>query len=163
MTWCLWTSRSGWRQTNTIIMKIAILVVESGMLCATVAVVELILFLLYPRSNYHLTPGLILSKLYSNSLFAVSFRFNSSVRLILTTWNRFLTLEYVFSAEGQGKTVTEIPRCRLLSLLVVAASHISRAEIKHRLTSRVLLLPIAKPTFPRLGRPTQMNSEMRGT
>lgn len=41
------------------------------MICAAVAVVELILYFVYPLSNYHLTPALALSKLYSNSLFAV--------------------------------------------------------------------------------------------
>ncbi|KAF9028783.1 hypothetical protein BDZ89DRAFT_1065875 [Hymenopellis radicata] len=57
--------------SNGMYVKIIRLIVESGSLCALVAVADLGLFLGYRQTNYHLAPAIALSKLYSNSLLAV--------------------------------------------------------------------------------------------
>ncbi|KAF9456645.1 hypothetical protein BDZ94DRAFT_1177317 [Collybia nuda] len=72
MTYTLLTSRSGLRSTNAIIVRIVRLTIETGAVCAIFAVLDLTLFLRFPHNNFHLSPSIALSKLYSNSLFAVS-------------------------------------------------------------------------------------------
>jgi len=72
MTYYLWRARSAFDDSNTIIVRLIAMTVETGTLCAVVAIIELAMFLAYPHNNYHIAPALALSKLYSNSLFAVS-------------------------------------------------------------------------------------------
>ncbi|KAF9028781.1 hypothetical protein BDZ89DRAFT_1065866 [Hymenopellis radicata] len=57
--------------SNGMYVRIVRLIVESGSLCALVAVADLGLFLGYRQTNYHLAPAIALSKLYSNSLLVV--------------------------------------------------------------------------------------------
>jgi hypothetical protein len=75
MTYYLWRARSAFHESNTVIVKLIAMTVETGTLCAVVAVIELAMFLSYPHNNYHIAPALALSKLYSNSLFAVRIGF----------------------------------------------------------------------------------------
>jgi len=79
MTYTLLTSRSGIRSTNTMIIRIVRLTIETGATCALFAILDLIFYLRFPNNNLHLTPSIALSKLYSNSLFAV---LNSRMRII---------------------------------------------------------------------------------
>jgi hypothetical protein len=48
--------------------------VETGMITTTVAIAELILYLVYQHNNLHMIPALVLAKLYTNTLLAT---FNS--------------------------------------------------------------------------------------
>ncbi|KAF9028813.1 hypothetical protein BDZ89DRAFT_1065912 [Hymenopellis radicata] len=64
-------SQSTGLASNAMYVKIIRLIIESGSLCALVAVADLGLFLGYQHTNYHLAPAITLSKLYSNSLLAV--------------------------------------------------------------------------------------------
>ncbi|KAF9028817.1 hypothetical protein BDZ89DRAFT_1133439 [Hymenopellis radicata] len=57
--------------SNPMYVKIIRLIVESGSLCAVVAVMVLALYLGYRHFNYHLAPSIALSKLYSNSLLVI--------------------------------------------------------------------------------------------
>ena len=54
------------------------LTLGAGFLTATVAIVDLTLFLVFRQNNYHTTPALVLAKLYSNSLLV---QFNSRIRI----------------------------------------------------------------------------------
>ena len=69
---------TSFRKTADLVNKLIRLTVETGALTATIAVVDLILFLAVPNTDYHITPALILAKLYSNSLLVV---LNSRIRI----------------------------------------------------------------------------------
>ncbi|KAK0215800.1 hypothetical protein IW262DRAFT_1402347 [Armillaria fumosa] len=79
MTWSLLRARSGIRSTDILVIKIVRLTVETGSTCAAFAIIDLVFYRVYQHNNYHLVPSIALSKLYSNSLFAV---LNSRVRIV---------------------------------------------------------------------------------
>ena len=60
------------------VTKFICLTIETGTLTATIAVVDAILFLGFRDSDYHITPALILAKLYSNTLLV---KFNSRITI----------------------------------------------------------------------------------
>lgn len=60
------------RTTTTLLTKIVRVSVETGLICAMVAILDLSIFLSYPHNNFHVPLCMCLSKLYSNSLLAVS-------------------------------------------------------------------------------------------
>ncbi|KAF8873363.1 hypothetical protein CPB85DRAFT_1237070, partial [Mucidula mucida] len=72
MSLTLLKSRMGMRQTNILLSRIVRLVVETGTVCAVCAVLDLILYLVFMHNNYHLALSITLTKVYLNSLFAVS-------------------------------------------------------------------------------------------
>jgi hypothetical protein len=55
----------------SVIVRLISMTLETGSLCAITAIMDLAMFVAYPHNNAHVIPGLALSKLYSNSLFAV--------------------------------------------------------------------------------------------
>lgn len=57
---------------SRILAKLIRLTLETGFLCAIMAVLDLVFLLVYPKTTYHTVTALILSKLYSNSLLSVS-------------------------------------------------------------------------------------------
>ncbi|KAF9461106.1 hypothetical protein BDZ94DRAFT_858982 [Collybia nuda] len=59
---------TGFKATQTLITKVMRLTIETGSLTATVAIIDVILFLAFPESNFHVAPAFILGKLYSNTL-----------------------------------------------------------------------------------------------
>ncbi|KAJ6606013.1 hypothetical protein DFH09DRAFT_1386350 [Mycena vulgaris] len=59
------------RKTNAILSKIIKLTVETGMLCALFALLDLYLFATYKGTNYHLSLCTGLSKVYSNSILLI--------------------------------------------------------------------------------------------
>lgn len=63
---------SGIRQMNSKLTRLIRLTIETGLLCAILAIVVLILFFVYANNDAHIAPTLAMSKLYSNSLLAVS-------------------------------------------------------------------------------------------
>ncbi|EJD00212.1 uncharacterized protein FOMMEDRAFT_170199 [Fomitiporia mediterranea MF3/22] len=69
---------SGMNATHALLSRLIRLIIETGCLTATMALVELSLFLAYPDMSYHVCIAVILAKLYSNSLLVV---FNSRLRL----------------------------------------------------------------------------------
>ncbi|THU87440.1 hypothetical protein K435DRAFT_762603 [Dendrothele bispora CBS 962.96] len=79
MIYYLSRSRSGFRATNAILSKLIRITVETGFITAALAVVDLSMFLAFEQANYHLTPSITLSKLYSNSLMTL---LNSRVRIV---------------------------------------------------------------------------------
>jgi len=79
MMYYLQRSKTGFKQTAALISKFIRITVETGLVCATFAILDLALFLAFKENNYHLAPSIALSKLYSNSLLAV---FNARVRIV---------------------------------------------------------------------------------
>ncbi|KAJ3509606.1 hypothetical protein NLJ89_g5130 [Agrocybe chaxingu] len=69
---------AGWGPTQKIVRKLTRLVIETGSLTATVALVNFALALLPGHPTYYQTAVGVLGKLYSNSMMAV---FNSRIRL----------------------------------------------------------------------------------
>ncbi|RPD54774.1 hypothetical protein L226DRAFT_611205 [Lentinus tigrinus ALCF2SS1-7] len=63
--------------TDAILSRIITLTVETGVLTATVACIDLSLFVAFPQTNYHFAPALVLSKLYSNSFMVL---FNNRIQ-----------------------------------------------------------------------------------
>ena len=59
------------KATIVLVTRILKLTVESGLLCAVVFTIGLILFLVLPQTEWYILPAMIASKLYSNSLLAV--------------------------------------------------------------------------------------------
>ncbi|PFH47147.1 hypothetical protein AMATHDRAFT_50523 [Amanita thiersii Skay4041] len=72
MIYYLSKSRAGFRATNELLVKLIRITVETGLVTAAVAVVDLAMFLAFKDANYHIVPSITLSKLYSNSLLVVS-------------------------------------------------------------------------------------------
>ncbi|KAK0454046.1 uncharacterized protein EV420DRAFT_617008 [Desarmillaria tabescens] len=68
MTYFLSRFDTKYKETQAVISKFIRLTIETGTMTATVAVIDLILFLVFPRKNFHITPALVLAKLYSNTL-----------------------------------------------------------------------------------------------
>ncbi|KAJ7032515.1 hypothetical protein C8F04DRAFT_1235299 [Mycena alexandri] len=63
---------SAFKTTNATIYRIVKISVETGLLCALVAIFDLYLFVTYKGTNYHLALCIELSKVYSNSILAAS-------------------------------------------------------------------------------------------
>ena len=62
---------TSFKKTHDLVNKLIRLTVETGALTATIAVIDLILFLAASNTDYHITPALLLAKLYSNTLLVV--------------------------------------------------------------------------------------------
>lgn len=72
MIYYLHKSQTGFRATTTLLSKFIRITVETGLTCATFAILDLALFLAFENNNYHLAPSIALSKIYANSLLVVS-------------------------------------------------------------------------------------------
>lgn len=79
MSYFLSRKDTGFKATQVLINKLVRLTIETGTLTATVATVDIILFLAFPHNNYHTAPALTLAKLYTNTLLLI---FNSRMRVI---------------------------------------------------------------------------------
>lgn len=71
MIYYLHRSNTGFRSTSTILSKFIRLTLETGLLCATFAILDLAFYCAFQSNNYHLAPSIPLSKLYTNSLLVV--------------------------------------------------------------------------------------------
>lgn len=54
MSYYLIRSRTGFRATNALISKFLQITVETGLVCSAFAIIEIITFLAYGETNYHL-------------------------------------------------------------------------------------------------------------
>ena len=71
MIYYLNRSNTGFKQTSTLLSKFIRLTLETGLVCATFAILDLSFYCAFQNNNYHLAPSIPLSKLYSNSLLVV--------------------------------------------------------------------------------------------
>jgi hypothetical protein len=72
MSYYLFKSKTGFKATDDMLSKITRLIIETGFLTSTFALLDLALSLAFEQWNYHLAVTLALSKLYSNNLLVVS-------------------------------------------------------------------------------------------
>ncbi|KAF9460011.1 hypothetical protein BDZ94DRAFT_1266893 [Collybia nuda] len=68
MVYFLSRRTTGFKETQVLVTRIMRLTIETGSLTATVAIIDVVLFLTFPEYSYHVAPALILGKLYSNTL-----------------------------------------------------------------------------------------------
>ncbi|KAH8079095.1 hypothetical protein BXZ70DRAFT_1012681 [Cristinia sonorae] len=78
MMYYLSKAKTGFERTAALLTRFIRITVETGLICATFAILDLALFISFKENNYHLAPSIALSKLYSNSLLAV---FNTRVHI----------------------------------------------------------------------------------
>ncbi|KAK0183644.1 hypothetical protein F5146DRAFT_1148916 [Armillaria mellea] len=71
MTYYLMRSKPGFRRTKILVTKLIRLIIETGSLTAVVALVILILFFPFPHQVFYVTPAMIISKLYANTMYMV--------------------------------------------------------------------------------------------
>ncbi|KAJ7623849.1 hypothetical protein DFH06DRAFT_1305270 [Mycena polygramma] len=61
---------TSWKKTDSILTKLIFHTVQTGAVTSIAAIVEVVLFLVYPQFFYHEVPGFILGKMYSNAVLA---------------------------------------------------------------------------------------------
>ncbi|KAK0489755.1 hypothetical protein EDD18DRAFT_1188174 [Armillaria luteobubalina] len=81
MTYLLSRAHTGLKSTRVLISRLIRLTIETGTATATLAVIDIALFLAYPNNNYHTVPAICLVKVYSNTVLAVcNSRMTSRIR-----------------------------------------------------------------------------------
>ncbi|KAF8150014.1 hypothetical protein B0H34DRAFT_802136 [Crassisporium funariophilum] len=78
MTYYLSRSATHWKPTRDIVRRLIRLIIETGTLTATIAIINLILSLLPGRPAYYQVTSAILGKMYSNTMMVV---FNSRMKV----------------------------------------------------------------------------------
>ncbi|PPR03485.1 hypothetical protein CVT26_007891 [Gymnopilus dilepis] len=79
MTYYLSRTQTQWRQTRQIVQKLIRLIIETGTLTATIAIINLILSLLPGKPTYFQATSGILGKMYSTTMMVV---FNSRMKIL---------------------------------------------------------------------------------
>ncbi|KAK0236217.1 hypothetical protein EDD85DRAFT_1010533 [Armillaria nabsnona] len=79
MTYYLMRNSTTLRHTRMLITKLIRLIIETGSVTATVALLNLILFFAFPHQTFYTTPALLMPKLYANAVYMV---LNSRFRII---------------------------------------------------------------------------------
>ncbi|KAK0486404.1 hypothetical protein IW261DRAFT_795384 [Armillaria novae-zelandiae] len=79
MTYYLMRSNTGFPRTQILVTKIIRLTIETGSVTAIVVLVTLVLFFAFPHQTFYVTPSLVISKLYANSIYMV---LNSRIRIM---------------------------------------------------------------------------------
>ncbi|KAK0221073.1 hypothetical protein EDD85DRAFT_272756 [Armillaria nabsnona] len=69
MTCYLMRSTTDLRRTRLLVTKIIRLTIETGSATAIVALLSFILFILFPHRAYFVTPGMLVAKLYANTIY----------------------------------------------------------------------------------------------
>ncbi|KAF8491762.1 hypothetical protein JB92DRAFT_2752710, partial [Gautieria morchelliformis] len=82
MVYFLSRSHTGYANTDRVLSRLVRLTVETGLMTASVATIDLILFLVFQHNSVHLIPALTLAKLYTNSLMTL---FNNRAQISKTT------------------------------------------------------------------------------
>ncbi|SJL07148.1 uncharacterized protein ARMOST_10491 [Armillaria ostoyae] len=75
----LMRSTTNFRRTRMLITKIIRLTIETGSMTAVVALLNVILFFVFPHQTFYMTPALLMPKLYTNTVYMV---LNSRMRII---------------------------------------------------------------------------------
>ncbi|KAF7355675.1 hypothetical protein MSAN_01485300 [Mycena sanguinolenta] len=71
MTYCLLKDGTGFRRTRILVTRLVRLSIETGSITATVALLDLALFFIFPGKTYYSTPAAIMPKIYANTMLAV--------------------------------------------------------------------------------------------
>lgn len=103
MFYFLSKSRTGFRATDSLLNKLIRITIETGMLTAIIAIIELTLFLTFKHNFYHVVPAFMLSKLYSNS-FLVLLNSRKSTSKQSTTSDTFNSLPEFSASREANRT-----------------------------------------------------------
>ncbi|KAK0446133.1 hypothetical protein EV421DRAFT_1932795 [Armillaria borealis] len=79
MTYHLMRNNTSLRRTRMLITKLIRLIIETGTVTAVVALLNLILFFVFPHQTFYTTPAPFMPKLYANTVYMV---LNSRFRII---------------------------------------------------------------------------------
>ncbi|KAK0484834.1 hypothetical protein IW261DRAFT_1560514 [Armillaria novae-zelandiae] len=79
MTYYLMHSTTNFRRTRILVARIIHLTIETGSVTAVVALLSFIFYIAGPHQTFYITPGIILPKLYANTVYMV---LNSRIRVI---------------------------------------------------------------------------------
>ncbi|KAK0226531.1 hypothetical protein IW262DRAFT_1457760 [Armillaria fumosa] len=79
MTYYLMRSNTHFRRTQILVTKIILLTIETGSVTAIAALAVVILFFAFPHQTFYITPTLVISKLYANTIYMV---LNSRIRIM---------------------------------------------------------------------------------
>ncbi|SJK98172.1 uncharacterized protein ARMOST_01433 [Armillaria ostoyae] len=79
MTYYLLRGNTGFHRTRVLVTKLIRLTIETGSLTAVVALASLILFLVFPHQTFYVTPALVVSKMYANTIYMV---LNSRIQIM---------------------------------------------------------------------------------
>ncbi|KAK0498689.1 hypothetical protein EDD18DRAFT_46750 [Armillaria luteobubalina] len=79
MTYYLMRCTANFRRTRTLATKIIRLIVETGSVTAAAALLSFVLVIAFPQQAFFITPGLLVPKLYANSIYMV---LNSRLQII---------------------------------------------------------------------------------
>ncbi|PBK84782.1 hypothetical protein ARMGADRAFT_1169981 [Armillaria gallica] len=71
MTYYLMRSTTNFRRTRMLVTKIIRLTIETGSVTAIAALLNVVLFIMIPHQTSNIAPGLLVSKLYANSVYMV--------------------------------------------------------------------------------------------
>ncbi|KAK0200461.1 hypothetical protein DFS33DRAFT_1387665 [Desarmillaria ectypa] len=71
MTYLLSRARTGLKSTRILVSRLIRLTIETGTVTATLAVIDIALFLAYPNDTYRTVMAICLGKMYSNTVLAV--------------------------------------------------------------------------------------------
>lgn len=86
MTYVLSRSRTGFPVTNVMVTRCIRVILETDVLCAIFSIMHMVFFITTASTtHYHLAASLALSKLYSNSVLAVSPHVITNVHVVLLT------------------------------------------------------------------------------
>ncbi len=101
MTYSLSKSRTGFSATNVMVTKCIRVILETDILCAIFSIMHMVFFVTTASStHYHLAASLTVSKLYSNSVLAVSRHLQYTLIYFLKSHHSFLTLVSALSVDG---------------------------------------------------------------
>jgi len=70
VAWTLYTSRTGFKQTDALLARLILWTVNTGALTASFALLGAVTFIVKNESLVHLAANIVLAKLYSNTLLA---------------------------------------------------------------------------------------------
>ncbi|KAF9460010.1 hypothetical protein BDZ94DRAFT_1311874 [Collybia nuda] len=98
---------TGFSDTQAMITKIMRLTVETGSLTATVAIIDVVLFIAFKSRNYHVAPALILGKLYSNTLVT-----SLNSRLVIVGSRNSTSTDEINSYRSRGTIIDSAQRMR---------------------------------------------------
>ncbi|KAF9461108.1 hypothetical protein BDZ94DRAFT_1310955 [Collybia nuda] len=105
MVYFLSRRATGIKATQTLVTKLTRLTIETGLLTATIALIDATLFLALPTRNLHVAPALILGKLYSNTLVA-----NLNSRPVIPSSHNDTFIDEILSCSSGNPHVDDIQR-----------------------------------------------------
>ncbi|KAK0187001.1 hypothetical protein F5146DRAFT_1063222 [Armillaria mellea] len=81
MTCLLCRAQTGLKSTRILLSRLIRLTIETGTATAAIAIIDIVVYLGYPNTNYHIVPANCLVKVYSNAVLAVcNSRMTSRIR-----------------------------------------------------------------------------------